>query len=63
MGKILQKRKNRSSAPKIKQRSRKAKNGNKKINALSNAIVAKNWYFSFFAPSGDEDQLLIALPL
>jgi nucleolar protein 16 len=46
MGRILQKRKNRSSAPKIKANTKKAKNGNKKINALSNAIVAKNWYIS-----------------
>lgn len=44
MGKILQKRKNRSSAPKVKHKSRKLKNGNKKINALGNQVVADNWY-------------------
>ncbi|KAL1960593.1 hypothetical protein VTO42DRAFT_7172 [Malbranchea cinnamomea] len=43
MGKVIQKRKNRSSAPKVKQKSRKAKNGNKKINVRGNAIIAANW--------------------
>lgn len=46
MGKVLQKRKNRSSIPRSKHRSGKVKNGNKKINVLGNAIVAKNWYFT-----------------
>ncbi|OAX85440.1 nucleolar protein 16 [Emergomyces africanus] len=43
MGRILQKRKNRSGAPRVKQRSNRLKNGNKKINVLGNAIIAQNW--------------------
>ncbi|PGH35761.1 nucleolar protein 16 [[Emmonsia] crescens] len=43
MGRILQKRKNRSGAPRVKQRANRLKNGNKKINVLGNAIIAQNW--------------------
>ncbi|OJD25862.1 nucleolar protein 16 [Blastomyces percursus] len=43
MGRILQKRKNVSGAPRVKQRSNRLKNGNKKINVLGNAIIAQNW--------------------
>ncbi|EEP75399.1 conserved hypothetical protein [Uncinocarpus reesii 1704] len=43
MGRVLQRKKNRSSTPKIKIKSKKAKNGKKKINVLGNAIIAKNW--------------------
>ncbi|OJD12729.1 nucleolar protein 16 [Emergomyces pasteurianus Ep9510] len=43
MGRILQKRRNRSGAPRVKQRSNRLKNGNKKINVLGNAIIAQNW--------------------
>lgn len=44
MGKVLQKKKNRSSNPKVKHKSKKAKNGNKKINVFGNAIIKSNWY-------------------
>ncbi|EEH07537.1 conserved hypothetical protein [Histoplasma capsulatum G186AR] len=43
MGRILQKKKNRSGAPRVKQKSNRLKNGNKKINVLGNAIIAQNW--------------------
>ncbi|KAM5475541.1 Nucleolar protein 16 [Microsporum audouinii] len=43
MGKVLQKKKNRSSNPKVKHKSKKAKNGNKKINVFGNAIIKSNW--------------------
>ncbi|PGH12161.1 nucleolar protein 16 [Helicocarpus griseus UAMH5409] len=43
MGQILQKRKNRSGAPRVKQKSNRLKNGNKKIDVLGNPIIAENW--------------------
>lgn len=43
MGKVLQKKKNRSSNPRVKHKSKKAKNGNKKINVFGNAIIKNNW--------------------
>ncbi|EGE03532.1 nucleolar protein [Trichophyton equinum CBS 127.97] len=43
MGKVLQKKKNRSSNPRVKHKSKKAKNGNKKINVFGNAIIKSNW--------------------
>ncbi|KAK2877130.1 Nucleolar protein 16 [Arthroderma sp. PD_2] len=43
MGKVLQKKKNRSSNPKVKHKSKQAKNGNKKINVFGNAIIKNNW--------------------
>ncbi|WEW57309.1 Nucleolar protein 16 [Emydomyces testavorans] len=43
MGRVLQKRKNRSGAPKNKIKSNRTKSGKKKINVLGNAIIAKNW--------------------
>ncbi|EFQ97695.1 nucleolar protein [Nannizzia gypsea CBS 118893] len=43
MGKVLQKKKNRSSNPKVKHKSKKAKNGNKKINVFGNAVIKSNW--------------------
>ncbi|KMU88369.1 hypothetical protein CIHG_06167 [Coccidioides immitis H538.4] len=43
MGRVLQKKKNRSSAPKIKIKSGKSKSGKKKINVLGNSIIAQNW--------------------
>ena len=47
MGKILQKRKNRSSVRKVKHKSNKLKNGNKKVKALGNQIIADNWYIPY----------------
>ncbi|KAJ5888147.1 hypothetical protein N7495_008188 [Penicillium taxi] len=43
MGKILQKRKNRSGLTKARAKYSRRKNGNKKINVLGNAIIAENW--------------------
>ncbi|KAI1918640.1 Nucleolar protein 16 [Ophidiomyces ophidiicola] len=43
MGRVLQKKKNRSSAPRIKTKSRRTKSGKKKINVLGNAVIAQNW--------------------
>ena len=45
MGKLLQKKKNRSGAPKARPKNNKVlKNGRKKVNILGNAIIADNWY-------------------
>lgn len=44
MGKILQKKKARSSVSKAKAKNNRLKSGNKKINVLGNAIIAQNWY-------------------
>lgn len=43
MGKILQKKKNRSGLSKAKAKNNRLKSGNKKINVLGNAIIAENW--------------------
>ncbi|RHZ63962.1 Nucleolar protein 16 [Aspergillus turcosus] len=44
MGRVLQKKKNRSSTPKQKpKRTGQLKSGKKKINVLGNAIIAQNW--------------------
>ncbi|KAJ5683427.1 hypothetical protein N7462_006592 [Penicillium macrosclerotiorum] len=43
MGKILQKKKNRSGLSKAKAKNNRRKNGHKKINVLGNAIIADNW--------------------
>ncbi|KAJ5167812.1 Nucleolar protein 16 [Penicillium canariense] len=43
MGKILQKKKNRSGLSKAKAKNNRLKSGNKKINVLGNAIIAQNW--------------------
>lgn len=43
MGRELQKKKNRSSIPKIKIKQ-KSKSAKKRINPLGNAIIAANWY-------------------
>lgn len=44
MGKILQKKKNRSGLSKARSKNNRLKNGHKKINVLGNAIIAENWY-------------------
>lgn len=44
MGKILQKKKNRSGLPKARPKNNRLKNGNRKVNVLGNAIIAENWY-------------------
>ena len=46
MGKILQKRKNRSGLSKAKSKNNRLKSGDRKINVLGNAIIAENWYAS-----------------
>jgi len=43
MGREVQKKKKRSSIPRVKHKSRRLKNGNRKINILGNAIIAQNW--------------------
>ncbi|KAJ5584584.1 uncharacterized protein N7459_004384 [Penicillium hispanicum] len=43
MGKILQKKKNRSGLSKARPKNNRLKSGNKKINVLGNAIIAENW--------------------
>jgi len=44
MGRVLQKKKNRSSTPKQRpKRTGQLKSGKKKINVLGNAIIAQNW--------------------
>ncbi|EGD94616.1 nucleolar protein 16 [Trichophyton tonsurans CBS 112818] len=43
MGKVLQKKMILSSNPRVKHKSKKAKNGNKKINVFGNAIIKSNW--------------------
>ncbi|KAJ5648652.1 hypothetical protein N7490_005024 [Penicillium lividum] len=43
MGKLLQKKKNRSGLSKAKAKNNRLKSGNKKINVLGNAIIAENW--------------------
>ncbi|KAJ5155375.1 hypothetical protein N7492_008178 [Penicillium capsulatum] len=44
MGKILQKKKNRSGLSKARSKTgNRLKSGNKKINVLGNAIIAENW--------------------
>lgn len=43
MGRELQKKKNRSSIPKIKIKN-KSKSVKKRVNPLGNAIIAANWY-------------------
>ncbi|KAJ5108349.1 Nucleolar protein 16 [Penicillium angulare] len=43
MGKILQKKKNRSGLSKATAKNNRLKSGNKKINVLGNAIIAENW--------------------
>jgi len=40
MGRELQKKKNRSSNPKVKQKPK-----SKRINPLGNPIIAANWYY------------------
>lgn len=47
MGKILQKKKNRSGLSKARKRNNRLKNGHKKVNVLGNAIIAENWYARF----------------
>lgn len=44
MGKLLQKKKNRSGLSKARAKNSRLKSGNKKINVLGNAIIAENWY-------------------
>lgn len=44
MGKILQKKKNRSGLSKARPKDNRRKSGNRKINMLGNAIIAENWY-------------------
>jgi len=41
MGRELQKKKNRSSIPKVKHKPK-----SKRVNPLGNAIIAANWYDS-----------------
>ncbi|KAJ6093468.1 hypothetical protein N7486_008757 [Penicillium sp. IBT 16267x] len=43
MGKLLQKKKNRSGLSKARAKNSRLKSGNKKINVLGNAIIAENW--------------------
>ncbi|KAJ5623978.1 hypothetical protein N7510_000287 [Penicillium lagena] len=43
MGKLLQKKKNRSGLSKSRPKDSRLKSGNKKINVLGNAIIADNW--------------------
>lgn len=44
MGKIRQKKKNRSELPKARPKNRGViKSGRKKVNVLGNAIIAENW--------------------
>ncbi|CAI7571222.1 hypothetical protein N7533_007157 [Penicillium manginii] len=43
MGKILQKKKNRSGLSKARPKDNRRKSGNRKINMLGNAIIAENW--------------------
>lgn len=45
MGKIRQKKKNRSGLPKARPKNNGViKSGRKKVNVLGNAIIADNWY-------------------
>lgn len=44
MGKILQKKKNRSGLSKARPKNNRLKNGHRKVNVLGNAIIAENWY-------------------
>lgn len=44
MGKILQKKKNRSGLSKARPKDNRRKSGSRKINMLGNAIIAENWY-------------------
>lgn len=44
MGKILQKKKNRSGLAKARPKNNRRKSGDRKINMLGNAIIAENWY-------------------
>lgn len=44
MGKLLQKKKNRSGLSKARAKNNRLKSGNKKINVLGNQIIADNWY-------------------
>ena len=45
MGRERQKKKNRSSIPKMRGSLRgRTKHGKKKVNFLGNAVVAENWY-------------------
>lgn len=47
MARERQKKKNRSSIPKVKAgRGGRTKAGKKKVNFLGNDIIAKNWYGS-----------------
>ncbi|KAJ5684226.1 uncharacterized protein N7477_000571 [Penicillium maclennaniae] len=43
MGKLLQKKKNRSGLSKARAKNNRLKSGNKKINVLGNQIIADNW--------------------
>ncbi|KAK2739962.1 Nucleolar protein 16 [Myotisia sp. PD_48] len=43
MGKLLQKKKNRSGVTKVKHKSRTTKTGKKKIDVFGNAIIKQNW--------------------
>ena len=45
MGRVLQKKKNRSSIPKVKQKPK-----SKRVNPLGNPIIAANWYINFPSP-------------
>lgn len=47
MGKILQKKKNRSGLSKARAKNNRLKSGHKKVNVLGNAIIAENWYAEF----------------
>jgi len=44
MGKLLQKKKNRSGLSKARAKNNRLKSGSKKINVLGNQIIADNWY-------------------
>lgn len=44
MGRERQKKKNRSSIPKVKHNRKQLSSGKKKINVLGNPVVAANWY-------------------
>lgn len=50
MGRELQKKKNRSSTPRVKSKNKILKNGKKKFNVRGNAIIAENWY-AFNSPN------------
>jgi hypothetical protein len=57
MGKLLQKKKERSGRSKARAKDSRLKSGHKKINVLGNQIIADNWYATSCSAAERTNQL------